>query len=197
VGGFDTEGEKSGGYDVKLQRRNDWGTPGWLFRQFDDEFGFTVDAAANESNHKLERYWGLEDDGLAQSWADECVWCNPPYGGAAIPAWVEKAIAEDALAVLLLPVRTEMAWWSRVIECASEIRFVQGRVHFELPGFCDRKGSRPVFASVVVIFRPGPKLAPPLVTSFQTPRIRDRLRQMDLFKKTLVQTGHEKPRRSS
>ncbi len=166
---------------MKFQGRNDWETPDWLFCRFDDEFGFTVDAAAHGSNHKLERYWDLEADGLEQDWSIERVWCNPPYGPG-IDKWIEKAIADDALAAFLLPVRTEMAWWARVLECADEIRFATGRVHFKLPGFSDPNGSRPVFASVVVVFRPGPAPASPLVTSFPTPRIREQLRQLHLFR---------------
>lgn len=165
---------------MKFQQRKDWETPDWLFRQFDNEFGFTIDAAAHARNHKLERFWDLEADGLAQDWGPERVWCNPPYGEG-LDAWVEKPIADDALAVLLLPVRTEMDWWARAIECAAEIRFAQGRVHFKLPGDPGPKGSRPVFSSVVVIFRPGPAPASPRVSTFPTPRIRDRLRQISLF----------------
>ena len=40
---------------------------------------FTVDVAAAPHNTKCERFYTAEQDGLAQSWAGETVWCNPPY----------------------------------------------------------------------------------------------------------------------
>lgn len=70
------------------------GTPPDFFAELHAEFGFTVDACALPFNAKLPRYWapagvnatlGYDHlsapaayDGLAQDWAGERVWCNPP-----------------------------------------------------------------------------------------------------------------------
>ena len=35
-----------------MSNRMDWETPADLFAKLDDEFGFTLDAAASASNHK-------------------------------------------------------------------------------------------------------------------------------------------------
>lgn len=87
------------------------------FALLHERFRFTVDVAASAHNAKLPRFYSIEDDGLAQSWAGERVWCNPPY--SLIEPWIEKAHAEtDAeLIVLLLPAnRTEQGWWQRQVE---------------------------------------------------------------------------------
>jgi phage N-6-adenine-methyltransferase len=76
---------------------------------------FTVDAAANDANHLLPRYWTREDSGLQHPWHAERVWCNPPYSD--IEPWVAKAHESRGLAVLLLPAnRTEQGWWQRWVE---------------------------------------------------------------------------------
>jgi site-specific DNA-methyltransferase (adenine-specific) len=71
---------------------DDWATPQALFDDLNAEFGFTLDACANAVNHKCERYFDLQADGLAQVW-EGVVWCNPPYGRT-IKLWVAKALQE-------------------------------------------------------------------------------------------------------
>ncbi len=174
--------------EVKFQRRNDWGTPAWLFEELHEEFDFTVDAAAGSGNTKVPRFWSLEDDGLKQDWSDERVWCNPPYG-AQVAHWVEKAITDDGLAVLLVPVRSETAWWHRAIEHAAELRFIRGRVHFEPPPDMPQRSAplslRPSFASALLVFKPEhwrdfDNSQRKLVTSTTTPRLRPEPRQTSL-----------------
>ena len=47
---------------------DEWQTPEDLFQKLDREFGFDLDACANESNHMCEKYYSLAEDGLAQNW---------------------------------------------------------------------------------------------------------------------------------
>lgn len=94
-------------------------TPLHLWIPWNDRFGFTLDVAASDENHLCDRYFTLDDDGLAQSWTGERVWCNPPY--SAMRAWVEKAWREVKdgcpLVVMLAPAnRTEQRWWQESIE---------------------------------------------------------------------------------
>jgi phage N-6-adenine-methyltransferase len=94
-------------------------TPLHLWIPWNDRWGFTVDVAASHDNYLCERYYTLEDDGLAQSWAGERVWCNPPYSD--MGTWVEKARVETTngceLVVMLAPAnRTEQRWWQEHIE---------------------------------------------------------------------------------
>lgn len=134
------------------KRRSDWATPPWLFALFDREFRFTVDACAHAGNFKMPRYWSIEQDGLAQDWSKERVWCNPPYG-ATIGAWVRKAAESGGLAVLLVPCRTETGWWHEWALRANEMRFARGRVHFTLDGGGARR-QRAGLAARVRVRRP-------------------------------------------
>lgn len=124
-------------------------TPEDLFCQLDDEFHFTLDAAATKENRKCERYYSLEDSGLDHSWGGEVVFCNPPY--SKIGKWVEKAFYEgqkdNTVVVLLIPSRTDTRWFHNYIHHRSEIRFVKGRLRFNSMG-----GNAP-FPSMIVIFR--------------------------------------------
>ena len=110
-----------------------WATPQYLFDRLDLEFGFTVDAAALPDNAKCERYWTPETDGLSQSWYEETVFCNPPYGSLALQQWTEKAWLETrepkTTAVMVVPVKSDQYWWHHYA-MASEIRFIRGRVNF-------------------------------------------------------------------
>jgi len=118
-----------------------------VFGPLNERFGFTIDVAAAAHNTKCERYYSIEDDGLAQSWADERVWCNPPY--SSIRPWVEKAWYEWDHAgtpmgsiVMLLPAnRTEQGWWQELVEPFLRSRrpdfhveFLAGRIRFLMPG---------------------------------------------------------------
>lgn len=67
-----------------------WATPQGFFDQLNKEFHFTLDPCADAQNHKCDRYFTKEQDGLVQSWEGERVFCNPPYGRC-IGDWVHKA----------------------------------------------------------------------------------------------------------
>jgi phage N-6-adenine-methyltransferase len=89
------------------------------FAQFDEDFGpFTLDVAAAAHNAKCDRFFTLETNGLAQSWAGERVWCNPPYSD--IEPWIRKAWLEhpntDGIVMLLPNNRCEQRWWQRLVE---------------------------------------------------------------------------------
>ena len=78
--------------EVMFSSKTDqWATPNDFFDKLNEEFHFTLDPCADEFNHKCEKYYTKEDDGLKQSWNNERVFCNPPYGRE-IGKWVEKSI---------------------------------------------------------------------------------------------------------
>lgn len=55
--------------DVMFSSKTDqWATPQDFFDQLDAEFHFDLDPCADESNHKTERYFTKEMDGLSQNW---------------------------------------------------------------------------------------------------------------------------------
>ena len=124
---------------------DEWSTPQDFFDKLNDEFSFTLDPCANDTNHKCKKYFTKTENGLLQNWDDEIVFCNPPYGRE-IGKWVKKAAESKATVVMLLPARTDTKWFHDYIYEKAEIRFVKGRLKF---GGC--KNSAP-FPSMVVIF---------------------------------------------
>ena len=127
-----------------------WATPQDFFDKLNDEFHFTLDAAASPDNAKCDNYFTEEQDGLAQSWEGHTVWCNPPYCRKT-GLWVKKAYEEHqrtgCTVVMLLPSRTDVRWFHDYILGKAEIRFIKGRLKFG-----GSKNSAP-FASIVVIYR--------------------------------------------
>lgn len=127
-----------------------------IYQALDQEFDFTLDAAAGPLNAKHIRYLARDVDALGVSWAEERVFVNPPYGRE-LGRWVRKAKleAEDcgALVVLLIPARTDASWFHETILPFAEIRFIRGRLSYTL-AVSSRAGRAP-FASMVVVFRPG------------------------------------------
>ena len=133
--------------------RMDWETPPDLFADLAAEFGpFDLDVAATPETAKAERFFTPEDDGLAQMWRGTC-WCNPPYGRQ-IGKWIAKAHAEAeagyATTVMLIPSRTETAYWHDHVMKADLVRFLRGRVRFFRDG-AQMKVNAP-FPSAVVVF---------------------------------------------
>lgn len=45
-----------------------WETPQVLYDRLNEIFCFNLDAAADEANHKCDRYFTEKEDGLSQSW---------------------------------------------------------------------------------------------------------------------------------
>ena len=127
-----------------------WATPQDFFDKLNDEFHFTLDAAASPDNAKCVNYFTEEQDGLAQSWGGHTVWCNPPYCRKT-GLWVKKAYEEHqrtgCTVVMLLPSRTDVRWFHDYILDKAEIRFIKGRLKFG-----GNKNSAP-FPSIVVIYR--------------------------------------------
>ncbi len=116
-----------------------WTTPSDFYASLDAEFQFTLDPCPLDDADRI-----MHLDGLARSWADERVFCNPPYGRN-VWRWLAKA-PEAELAVFLLPARTDTQWWHEYAMQAAEIRFLRGRLHFG-------DGGPAPFPSVVLVYR--------------------------------------------
>ena len=85
-----------------------------------------------------------------QSWKNETVFCNPPYGKE-ISKWVKKCYEEhkknNITIVMLIPARTDTSYFHDYIYNKSEIRFIRGRLKFN-----DGKQGAP-FPSMLVIYK--------------------------------------------
>ena len=138
--------------DVMFSSKDlEWRTPKGLYDYLDARFHFTLDPCTSEDNPMgAPKFYTEKEDGLAQSWAEEIVYINPPYGRE-YPKWVKKAYEEvyegDCfMVVLLLPARTDTKVFHEY--CVhGEIWFLKGRLKFG-----DSKNSAP-FPSMVVIFK--------------------------------------------
>jgi len=154
-------------FSTKPVGKSEIGTPQEFFDLLKREFLFTLDAAATPKNAKVFRFFTREDNGLKQPWQNEVVFVNPPYGRG-VGKWLYKAYAETRAAAasalpylagssgvatrectvaLLLPARTDTAWWHSVAVLAHEIRFCKGRLKFS-----GRDAAAP-FPSVLVVYR--------------------------------------------
>ena len=127
-----------------------WATPQWMFDQLNDEFKFTTDVCASKENHKCDKYFTKEQNGLKQKWTGVC-WCNPPYGRGEIDKWMEKAYEsslEGATVVCLVPSATDTKWWHNYV-MKGKVRFVKGRVKFVIDNIDDKPAP---FSSAIVVF---------------------------------------------
>lgn len=121
-----------------------WRTPvgeGKIFTLLDEEFSFTMDAAASHANALLDTYCtedgkyrrtyadGFPPDTLVEHvkasvhggldhelWTDERVFCNPPYTQADLPSWLEAGketvrMGLSPLTCLLLPPSVDTRWF--------------------------------------------------------------------------------------
>lgn len=150
--------------------KDDWETPKELYAELDQEFVFTLDAAANEANHKCPRWFGPGgevEDALSIDWpTDQSIFLNPPYSRRFQPEFIRHAAdcaARGGSVVSLLPSRTDTRVfhefiWDRLQHRprVKQLRFVRGRLKF-LGGRERRRGRRErllgaPFPSMIVVF---------------------------------------------
>lgn len=126
----------------------EWATPQDFFDKLNDEFHFTLDPCSTDKNAKCEKHYTKEQDGLAQDWTGEVVWCNPPYGRE-MPKWIKKCYEHSlsgGTAVMLIPARTDTKAFHEYIYGKAELRFIRGRLKFG-----GSKNAAP-FPSMVVVY---------------------------------------------
>jgi len=115
------------------------------------EFDFTLDPCCTHEPAKCSKHFTPGENGLAQSWAEETVFMNPPYGKE-VGFWMKKACEEarDNLALVVCFVRAsvDMEWWGHYAARATEIRFSKERVTY-----AGAETAAP-FPVAIVIFRP-------------------------------------------
>lgn len=157
------------------QDKDRWRTPQAVFAMLDKRYGpFTLDAAADETNHKCHWWMGPGsmlsdgDDALAANWGFPLVFappmrvfCNPPYSMTA--SFVRKAKHEVARghivsATLLLPATTDVRWFHEYVWDSGSDRtyngvalgFSSGRIRFERPD--GSRAGTPTHGSMFVTF---------------------------------------------
>ena len=133
-----------------MSEKDNWETPQKLFDLLNAEFGFTLDPCASAENAKCARFFTSKENGLLQSWANEIVFMNPPYGRGIIGQWIAKAYQEtEATVVCLLPSRTDTKWWHKFCMKASEIMLLTYRLEFV------GSNNKAPFPAALVVFNRG------------------------------------------
>lgn len=146
---------------MMTSKKQDWQTPASFFDKLQRRFNFTVDGAANITNHKLPRWFGPGSSERQNTlsdpapWGEERIFINPPYQrkGPTLYYWVKRAAEEAKLGtfvVMLVPARTDTKWFHEFIWQKPDvtIEFVKGRLKFE----GRPKSESATFPSMIVIF---------------------------------------------
>jgi hypothetical protein len=151
-----------------------WSTSPLLERAYTDELR---KFARRRANFKHPNYLSSARSAFEHDWAEEsggrAVFLNPPYGRE-IGRWMARAKIEGQKVpvVTLVPARTDTRWfWESVLDGASEVRLLRGRLRFEAEGV---EASAP-FPSAVVVFSPsilGQPVGPPQIRGWEPPRPR-------------------------
>lgn len=127
---------KSVNSSVSSAIAGEWETPDELFQELDRVYHFTLDACARPENAKCQKFFTKKEDGLAQDWRGNVVYCCPPSGTRNLRLWVAKGAAEgkkkNTTVVMLLPVSTDAAWFQEHIYLQPGVRvhFLPERVKF-------------------------------------------------------------------
>ena len=126
--------------------KDNWGTPPEHFGVWHRSYDFTVDAAADERNHLLPRWYGPGGErtsALDAPWDQlERYWLNPPYSRGAQRLFIDRAVdvaKRGGSVIALLPARTDTKLfheciWDRLQRqphpWVQSVHFLQGRVTF-------------------------------------------------------------------
>jgi len=148
---------------LKQDSRNvEYWTPGYVLERARMVLGaIELDPAscetANQTVH-AERFFTLEDDGLAQDWVARTLWLNPPYGRDEAThqgnqgRWSAKLIdayeAGHVGAAMLLVNASMSEHWFTPLKAAYPICFHDGRMRFEGPG----AGNAPTNGNALIYF---------------------------------------------
>lgn len=134
--------------------KEDWETPQDFYDRLNAKYHFEWDLAASDDNAKCSCYFTRDDNSLEQDWGGLSgnLFLNPPYGRE-LKLWVKKAattgLKDKQNLVMLTPSRTDTSYWHDYIFNHAEIKFLRGRLKFEVDGI---SGDSAPFPSAVVIY---------------------------------------------
>ena len=126
----------------KGKRTQNWRTPPELFARLHAHYRFTMDGASEPGNGLLPK---SSTAAAPLPWDGERVFCNPPWSN--IRPFVEQG-PRAALAVLLVPARTNCRWFHRALELGAELDFFKPK-----PKFVGAKATSPVDCLLLVFER--------------------------------------------
>jgi phage N-6-adenine-methyltransferase len=132
-------------------------TPWSIFKIYDSQHHFTIDACADRTTTRCRRFISPETNALKTRWPYGSVaWLNPPFAG--LYAWVKKAFLSSqqdyCTVVCLIPAWTNERWYHEFCSRAAQIVFLRDEVHFINADGSVNDGGFP-HGMMVVTFRPG------------------------------------------
>lgn len=133
-------------------KSSEWETPQHIYDTLNKKYKFTLDPCATDKNHKCDKWYTKEQDGLLKDWSGEVCFVNPPYG-TELGKWVKKAYNEylkGATVVMLIPARTDTRYFHDYIYNIAKIEFIKGRISFLQEG---KKLNSAPFPSMIVVFK--------------------------------------------
>lgn len=137
-----------------LDHSDNFKTPAYIYEPLNAEFSFDFDPCPYNEDPITP-----ETDGLLKDWG-LVNFVNPPYSRKLKKQFINKAVQESRkgkTCVMLLPVSTSTVVFHELIKPnAREIRFVKGRIRFEvwndLQGLFERTPNTGMHDSMIVIF---------------------------------------------
>jgi phage N-6-adenine-methyltransferase len=121
----------------QVEHNDTFNTPLYIYEQLDSVFSFQVDAACDSTNHKAPCGFMIDKgvSGLDESWANQRVFCNPPFSEK--KQWIEKAILEVErnscpICVMILPLNcmSTSFFYELVIKGGYRYQVPKGRIQF-------------------------------------------------------------------
>ena len=141
---------------IMTSDKQDWETPQELFDNLNSEFDFELDAFASAKNAKCKHFFTEQDDSFKQDWTKyKSIFINPPYTSKVQDEVLKKindTISSDwrGVIVLLIPARTDTKrWHDYIFNKADDIRFIKGRLRFEVDGIPSGSST---FPSEVIVY---------------------------------------------
>lgn len=111
-------------------------TPQWLVERIRAAFGGTIDldpCTTPENPVGARRFIAPPNDGILTPWVGNTIYINPPYGRT-IKHWAHRALLYASAGlpkiILLVPARTDAAWFQDLAKTASAVIFHAGRIQF-------------------------------------------------------------------
>lgn len=140
----------------KLDVKDEWTTPAWIYSRLNLVWEFTVDAAATSVNRKHRYFWSIYDNGLSRSWKGHVVFCNPPFTKGGYKPWISKAVREfvtgQSEIVMVLPFKPETVAFRKVWNNAHYMIVPYRRIKYVPPRGTPLKYNAATFPSCVVAF---------------------------------------------
>lgn len=158
----------------KTNGGDEWRTPKQAFRHLNETFQFIADIAASDRNALCELYCTKEcsafDVNLAEYFSEEIrsspfplyIFMNMPYSRKQVKMWLKKAIVEMRRGlgvVALVPYTGQRFWHELVVQEASKIWMIAGRVPYGDPE-TGVPQNRTNFVSAIVVYCPWGRCTP-------------------------------------